>query len=124
MSKSRRITLHSSVILDDLLSPGRPASGNEIKMTEKEKIMKFVTLGIIGNGFYFIEERKEDDKYFYTFYSIDKTPPMPLDEKSVREFLLEHETEGYSCTGDWDDMVDELLFLFSYGENDLIELDI
>lgn len=120
MSKSRRITLLRSVILDDLLSPGCPASGNEIKMTEKEKIMKFVTLGIVKNGFYYIEEGEDET---YTFYCIDEIPPIPLYEFSLRKFLYDHETEGYSCTGSWNEVLCELRLILE-ANDEVIELDL
>lgn len=83
--------------------------------------MKFITLGIVKNGFYYIEKGEDEA---YTFYFVDEMPSMPLDEKALRKFLYEHETEGYSCTGSWLDVMQELNFLLPYDEDDLIELNL
>ena len=73
---------------------------------------KTITCGVSGQIFYEVHQFiNSDGDPYYSLYTVEDIP-VNMKMETIERFLIEHDTDGSSIAGTWEDVMGELTDLF------------
>ena len=73
---------------------------------------KIITCGMCGRNFYEIHQLlNADGMPYYSLYTVEAMP-YNMQMETIEQFIEEHDTDGGSIAGTWEDVMEELMDLF------------